>query len=153
MGEGFGDDSARRCCRCYAGIVIPRGIRQAVPARSVRDEAGRTYWRNTPQRAMVVRSETARACDGHARARRRRPKATGKAARVPGVRVAGKTGTSALQEPEAPPVYASFIGIVPADAPKLVILVGVYPIPAREVGRDRRRARLCAHRGARIVVC
>jgi cell division protein FtsI (penicillin-binding protein 3) len=52
------------------------------------------------------------------------PNATGKAAGVSGVRVAGKTGTSALHEPEASQVYASFIGIVPADAPKFVILVG-----------------------------
>jgi cell division protein FtsI (penicillin-binding protein 3) len=43
------------------------------------------------------------------------------------VRVAGKTGTSNLREPNAfhaSQVYASFIGIVPADAPRYVILVG-----------------------------
>jgi cell division protein FtsI (penicillin-binding protein 3) len=50
--------------------------------------------------------------------------ATGKAARVPGVRVAGKTGTSALHGPDVSQVYASFIGIVPVDAPRYVILVG-----------------------------
>lgn len=41
---------------------------------------------------------------------------TGKAARVDGVRVAGKTGTSST--------YASFIGIAPLDQPRYVVFVG-----------------------------
>jgi cell division protein FtsI (penicillin-binding protein 3) len=92
--------------------------------RSVRDEAGRTYWRHTPKRARVVRPDTAQAVMGMLERAVDGPNATGKAAGVSGVRVAGKTGTSALHEPEASQVYASFIGIVPADAPKFVILVG-----------------------------
>lgn len=51
---------------------------------------------------------------------------TGKLARVNGVRVAGKTGTvnnSASAVPDR--TTASFVGIVPADKPRLVILVGV----------------------------
>jgi cell division protein FtsI (penicillin-binding protein 3) len=53
---------------------------------------------------------------------------TGTAARIPGVRIAGKTGTT---EPPATPgdlserVYASFVGIAPADAPRFVVLVGL----------------------------
>jgi beta-lactamase regulating signal transducer with metallopeptidase domain len=47
---------------------------------------------------------------------------TGHAAAIDGVRVAGKTGTS---ERGAGRNYASFVGIVPADAPRYVILVGV----------------------------
>jgi beta-lactamase regulating signal transducer with metallopeptidase domain len=57
---------------------------------------------------------------------------TGKAARIAGVRVAGKTGTGEAREPgdvEGRPgakavTYASFVGIVPADAPRYVVLVG-----------------------------
>jgi cell division protein FtsI (penicillin-binding protein 3) len=47
-------------------------------------------------------------------------RATGKAARIAGVRVAGKTGTS-----DAERIFASFIGIVPADRPRYIIYVGV----------------------------
>lgn len=48
--------------------------------------------------------------------------ATGQAARIDGVRVAGKTGTA---ESRGGRHYASFVGIVPADAPRFVVLVGV----------------------------
>jgi beta-lactamase regulating signal transducer with metallopeptidase domain len=47
---------------------------------------------------------------------------TGRAAAIHGVRVAGKTGTTLRG---AGRYYASFVGIVPADAPRYVILVGV----------------------------
>jgi beta-lactamase regulating signal transducer with metallopeptidase domain len=51
---------------------------------------------------------------------------TGKAARLPGVRVAGKTGTADLTRPDGTKsYYASFVGIVPAVRPRFVILVGV----------------------------
>jgi len=53
-------------------------------------------------------------------------RATGKAAAVAGVRVGGKTGTS---DPdccvEGSGTFASFVGIVPIDAPRWVIYVGV----------------------------
>ncbi|MDB4961922.1 MAG: Cell division protein FtsI [Myxococcales bacterium] len=49
---------------------------------------------------------------------------TGRAARIEGVRVAGKTGT-AHARPTMRTYYASFVGIVPADAPRFVVLVGV----------------------------
>lgn len=54
---------------------------------------------------------------------------TGAAARVPGYHVAGKTGTAA--KPDGKGGYssrdyvASFVGVVPATAPRLVILVSV----------------------------
>jgi cell division protein FtsI (penicillin-binding protein 3) len=55
--------------------------------------------------------------------------ATGKAARVPGVRVGGKTGTSDDPDCEqcahGPGTFASFVGIVPLDRPRFVIYVGV----------------------------
>jgi cell division protein FtsI (penicillin-binding protein 3) len=52
--------------------------------------------------------------------------ATGKLARVAGVRVAGKTGTGEFSSPGGDDsVYASFVGIVPAEHPRFVILVGL----------------------------
>jgi cell division protein FtsI (penicillin-binding protein 3) len=51
---------------------------------------------------------------------------TGKAARVRGVRVAGKTGTADLEGAgSGEHSTASFVGIVPADAPRFVIVVVV----------------------------
>lgn len=47
---------------------------------------------------------------------------TGQAARLDGIRVAGKTGTAPSRGDRH---YASFVGIVPADAPRFVVLVGV----------------------------
>jgi cell division protein FtsI (penicillin-binding protein 3) len=48
---------------------------------------------------------------------------TGHAARIDGVRVAGKTGTARSRVTGR--YYASFVGIVPADAPRFVVLIGV----------------------------
>jgi cell division protein FtsI (penicillin-binding protein 3) len=51
------------------------------------------------------------------------PKGTGHAAQIAGVHVAGKTGTATSAVADMH--YASFVGIVPADAPRFVVLVGV----------------------------
>ena len=53
---------------------------------------------------------------------------TGAAAAVPGYTVAGKTGTAAKPEPggySTSRYVASFVGIVPAKSPRLVVLVAV----------------------------
>jgi cell division protein FtsI (penicillin-binding protein 3) len=47
-------------------------------------------------------------------------RATGKRAQIPGIPVAGKTGSSDWGGP-----FASFVGIVPTSAPRYVIFVGV----------------------------
>ncbi len=52
------------------------------------------------------------------------PRGTGHAARLEGIRIAGKTGT-ARSKPGSDRHYASFVGIAPANAPRFVILVGV----------------------------
>ena len=54
---------------------------------------------------------------------------TGEEAAVPGYFVAGKTGTAAKPDPSGgysdTKYVASFVGIVPASAPRLVILVSI----------------------------
>ena len=54
---------------------------------------------------------------------------TGGEARLPGYQVAGKTGTAAKPDPRGgyskSRYVASFVGFVPASAPRLVILVAV----------------------------
>jgi beta-lactamase regulating signal transducer with metallopeptidase domain len=60
--------------------------------------------------------------------------ATGKAARIAGVRVAGKTGTAAWLPDGSEGTYSSFVGIVPAEHPRFVILVGVESPRGNESG-------------------
>jgi beta-lactamase regulating signal transducer with metallopeptidase domain len=76
-------------------------------------------------REAIVRPDTARAVVAMLEEAVAGERATGKLARVAGVRVAGKTGTAELPWPGGEVVYASFVGIVPADHPRFVILVGV----------------------------
>jgi cell division protein FtsI (penicillin-binding protein 3) len=99
--------------------------------REQRDASGKLIYRHEPKPEQLLRPETARttlklligAVEGR--------DATGRAARLDGVSVAGKTGSAQVLpisqqvgEGESPS-YASFIGIVPASAPRYVILVGV----------------------------
>jgi cell division protein FtsI (penicillin-binding protein 3) len=75
-------------------------------------------------------------------------RATGKLARIPGVRVAGKTGTADWKLPGgAEGVYASFAGIVPADQPRFVILVGVEA----KTGEETNGGKIAAPAFARVA--
>jgi beta-lactamase regulating signal transducer with metallopeptidase domain len=123
VGDGF-VSTPLQMTAAYA--VFANGGEYVAPSlvRSVHDEAGRVHWRHAPKREPVVRADTAQAVLGMLERAVDGKNATGKAARVQGVRVAGKTGTSDLNESNTSQVYASFIGIVPADAPRYVILVG-----------------------------
>jgi peptidoglycan glycosyltransferase len=58
---------------------------------------------------------------------------TGTAAQIPGVRVAGKTGTAQSAEGRAP--YAWFTSFAPADNPQVAVAVLIEDakIPARDV--------------------
>ena len=82
--------------------------------------------RGDAPREVIMKPETARvmvsmledAVDGE--------HATGRPARIAGVRVAGKTGTAGWDNPDGSEgSYASFVGFVPSRAPRFVIVVGV----------------------------
>jgi len=54
------------------------------------------------------------------------PRGTGSAAAVPGMRIAGKTGTSVEAREDGTKVtFASFAGLLPAERPRYVVFVGV----------------------------
>jgi cell division protein FtsI/penicillin-binding protein 2 len=72
-------------------------------------------------------------------------RATGKAARIAGVRVAGKTGTS-----DAERALSSFVGWLPADAPRFVIYVGVES-PRREASGGTCAAPVFAKLGRELL--
>jgi len=76
---------------------------------------------SAPQPTRVIGVETARAVRTMMEHSIYAERATGKLAAVPGVRVAGKTGTHG----EEAPVVASFVGWLPAEAPRFVILVSI----------------------------
>lgn len=86
----------------------------------------RTHRATPATRERLVKAETARTVISALESVVYDDHATGTAARVDGVRVAGKTGTAEWDMPGGGVgSYASFVGIVPATAPKYVILVGM----------------------------
>jgi cell division protein FtsI (penicillin-binding protein 3) len=126
FGQGVAVTPLQLTC-AYAALANGGVLMRPYVVREVFDADGNLVVANSPQRLrQVVRPETARllldllekVVD---------QEGTGRRARIGGVRIAGKTGTS--QKVNAHGGYsargriASFIGIVPADQPRLVILV------------------------------
>jgi hypothetical protein len=73
----------------------------------------------------ILKAETARAVTGVLEHVVTSERGTGGAARVAGVRVAGKTGTSDGALPDGGEgYYASFVGFAPVEAPRFVIVAG-----------------------------
>lgn len=72
-------------------------------------------------------------------------RATGRAAQIPGVRVAGKTGTS---DGEAP--FATFVGLLPAERPEYVIYVGIAGVDPN-LGGGKAAAPLFARIAERLL--
>lgn len=91
--------------------------------RRILGPAGPSFERR-PESERLLRPDTAAAVMGMLERVVTDDAGTGKAARVAGVRVAGKTGTSEETEGGEERYYGSFIGAAPADAPRFVILVG-----------------------------
>jgi cell division protein FtsI (penicillin-binding protein 3) len=104
--------------------VFARGGEYIAPTlvRAIEEGASRSPGTG---REQVIRPETARTVMQWLERAVQGRDATGKAAQIEGVRVAGKTGTGGYSTSDGKEhIYASFVGIVPADAPRYVILVG-----------------------------
>lgn len=110
----------------YAAIANGGNLVRPRVVREVRDPSGRTLWRSEPEVvrrvipervARTLRSVLAEAVS----------EGTGKAARVAGISIAGKTGTAHRFDPvtgyAGARYTASFVGLIPADAPEWVVLV------------------------------
>jgi cell division protein FtsI (penicillin-binding protein 3) len=93
----------------------------------VRDAAGRTVYAPRPEPRRVMRPEAARAMVDMLKLATKKG-GTATQAAVPGFEVGGKTGTAqkvdgATGHYSRDKVIASFMGLVPADDPKLAIMV------------------------------
>jgi cell division protein FtsI (penicillin-binding protein 3) len=93
----------------------------------VRDAAGRTVYAPAPQPRRVLRPETARTMVEMLKLVTKKG-GTATQAAIPGFEVGGKTGTAQKVDPATghysrDKVIATFMGLVPADDPKLAIIV------------------------------
>jgi cell division protein FtsI/penicillin-binding protein 2 len=114
--------------RAYAAIANGGILLRPRILAAILDERGRTLYRYGPEvERRVISEKTAAILRGYLRAVV--TSGTGNpTAQVPGYTTAGKTGTAQVAENGVyePGAYvASFVGFVPADAPRFVILVKV----------------------------
>jgi beta-lactamase regulating signal transducer with metallopeptidase domain len=124
IGEGQMTASPLQMAAAYAALA--NGGVYMAPTMSSRERA---------RGEAIVRPETAQTVMGMLEGVVSGERATtGKLARIAGVRVAGKTGTADYSADGSSIIYASFVGIVPADHPRFVVLVGVQAPRGRESG-------------------
>ena len=126
IGEGL-TASPLQVAAAYAALANDGVYNAPTLVRRVLGDDGRATWQHEPTRERIMKSSTARAVMAMLEQAVNGELATGRAARIEGFRVAGKTGTGELPElrPGEERHYATFVGAVPADRPRFVILVGV----------------------------
>jgi beta-lactamase regulating signal transducer with metallopeptidase domain len=126
MGEGL-TATPIQIAAAFAALANEGVYNAPTLVRRVRAEDGRVTWEHTPERERVMGATTAEKVMTMLEGVVHGELGTGRAAQVEGYRVAGKTGTAMLEgsrdSDEA--YYASFVGAVPARAPRFVILVGI----------------------------
>jgi cell division protein FtsI (penicillin-binding protein 3) len=127
FGQGVAVTPLQLAC-AYAALANDGVLMRPYIVHEVFNEQGRAVVTNSPQRLwQAVRTETAHRVVGMLEKVVER-EGTGWRAQVEGFRVAGKTGTSQKVSPAggySRGRIASFVGIVPADRPRLVILVAI----------------------------
>lgn len=141
--HGFGQGIAVtpiQLASAYAAIANGGVVMRPYVVKAAYDANGREIFEHTPQvlrRALAP--STAHAINNLLRGVVNSPDGTGRLAQVADFTVAGKTGTAQMVNPATGAYYqnrlvASFVGFVPAQDPRLVILVVLYDVPDRHFG-------------------
>src|SRR5260370_3934198 len=108
--------------------------------RAAYDADGREILRHTPQALRrAVSPDVAHTMNQLLRGAVDGPEGTGRLARVADFTVAGKTGTAQMVNPATGAYYqsrlvTSFVGFVPAEDPRMVILVVLFALPPGHFG-------------------
>ncbi len=128
FGQGFAV-TPLQLASAYAALANGGTLMRPYLVSEILNSEGKVVEARNPQRLLqVVGSDTAQLMM-RMMEQVTEKEGTGTRARIEGFRVAGKTGTSQKPDPRggysARDRIASFIGIVPADQPRLVILVAV----------------------------
>jgi cell division protein FtsI (penicillin-binding protein 3) len=128
FGQGFAV-TPLQLASAYAALANGGTLMRPYLVSEILNSEGKVVEARNPQRLLqVIGSDTAQLMM-RMMEQVTEKEGTGTRARIEGFRVAGKTGTSQKPDPRggysARDRIASFIGIVPADQPRLVILVAV----------------------------
>lgn len=135
--HGFGQGIAvtpLQLATAYAAIANGGVLMRPYVARAAYDEAGDVIFRNKPQAVgRAIAPDTAHAINLLLRNVVNGDDGTGRLAQVADFTVAGKTGTAQMVNPANGSYYqdrlvASFVGFLPADDPRFVILVVLYDV-------------------------
>ena len=141
--HGFGQGVAVtpiQLATAYGAIANGGVVMRPFVVRAAYDADGREILRHTPQALRrAVSPDVAHTMNQLLRGVVDGPDGTGRLARVADFTVAGKTGTAQMVNPVTGTYYqsrlvASFVGFVPADDPRLVILVVLYDVPHGHFG-------------------
>lgn len=135
--HGFGQGVAVtpiQLATAYAAIANGGVVMRPYVVKAAYDPSGREILRHTPQALRrAVAPEVAHQMNLLLRNVVNGPDGTGRLAQVADFTVAGKTGTAQMVNPATGGYYqsrlvASFVGFLPADDPRLVILVVLYDV-------------------------
>jgi cell division protein FtsI (penicillin-binding protein 3) len=141
--HGFGQGLAVtpiQLATAYAAIANGGIVMRPFVVRAAYDAGGREILRHTPQTLRrAVSPDVAHTMNQLLRGVVDGPEGTGRLARVADFTVAGKTGTAQMVNPATGTYYqsrlvASFVGFVPAEDPRMVILVVLYDVPHGHFG-------------------
>ncbi|MGH7932943.1 MAG: penicillin-binding protein [Candidatus Binataceae bacterium] len=135
--HGFGQGVAVtpiQLAAAYAAIANGGVMMRPYVVKTAYDADGEEIVRHTPQALRrVISPDVAHAMNLLLRGVVNGPDGTGRLARVADFAVAGKTGTAQMVNPATGTYFqnrlvASFVGFVPAEDPRLVILVVLYDV-------------------------
>jgi cell division protein FtsI (penicillin-binding protein 3) len=141
--HGFGQGIAVtpiQLASAYAAIANGGVVMRPYLVKAAYDANGREIFEHTPQvLRRAIAPATAHTINNLLRGVVNSPDGTGRLAQVTDFTVAGKTGTAQMVNPATGAYYqnrlvASFVGFIPAQDPKLVILVVLYDVPHGHFG-------------------